>query len=225
MSSYQLSLSDSDNTSSPPIDLTFSVEDSPSSTAEVMACLFVDGTIKLWSINTNMEKKLGRRDPLLIRDLWSGSIPGIDPSMSLPRQIGLTTCKSGWTVAVVYNEKGEERLACKRLRWEDENLVLEKEWIIKLPGRKGRLLTSNHALYWQTAEGVIFESKCFLVFSGLFIYRVDSGGQFFHFFNWVVFRVLPHSNGSEGFLYRFYTPRSYLYWPSHFKINCHGGLA
>lgn len=157
MSSYQLSLSSPSNISPPPVHVAFSTDDSPSSATEMMACLFADGTIRLWRIHTNVDKKLGKRDPLSIIELWTGSIR--DFSSSLPRQVRLVPHTSGWTIAVVHDENGQDKLSCKRLLWEGDQMVTEKEWHVKLPSQKGRLVDSSCTLLWQAKEGMLFKGK------------------------------------------------------------------
>lgn len=151
MSSYQLSLSSPSDMSPPPVNVAFFTDEYPSTT-EIMACLFADGTIRLWRIGTIVDKKLGKRDPLSIAELWRDSI-----RVSLPRQVRLASYSSGWTIAVVHDENGQDKLTCKRLVWQGDQLVTEKEWHAKPPSRRGRLLDSGSTLLWQTKEGSLFE--------------------------------------------------------------------
>ncbi|GJJ14814.1 hypothetical protein Clacol_009082 [Clathrus columnatus] len=160
MSSCQLPLSNPNQISPPPIDIAFSTKTPQTSTTDFMTCLFAGGIIKLWCIRTNITHKLGKNDPLSITELWNGRIHETDlTKFTLYRQIGLVPHhETGWTIAIVSNENGKDKLICIDLRQEgEEKLVLETQREINLPEGRGRLVDSSNTLIWQTADGMLFE--------------------------------------------------------------------
>lgn len=163
MSAYQLSLAEHPSPASSAVPVNqcrTPIHASFSSARDVLAVLWESGRVELWDLHTRIGPGRGRvMEP---NKMWAGLISE-DPAGE-SRQVTLWTASDqasdGLTARIVV--LGSEREGCDILAI----LELEMEKVVhgysvRMPGRNGRLVTSDEDVVWQAPDGKLFDGMSY----------------------------------------------------------------
>lgn len=128
-----------------------------------MATLWLSGKLSLWAVHTNIEQKKGKRDILVVKEVWNGVVLDADV---WPRQVLITETQRGsgkggeWLVSVLGDRDGKDVVSFVVLEENSEGcLAVFKTWEVEMSARDGRLVDmagnalEAGAIIWQDQNG------------------------------------------------------------------------
>lgn len=124
-----------------------------------MACLFSNNIIRLWEIQTNVEQKKGKKDAVLVKELWNGVA-----TMLRGRQVCVARRDQKYLVGVLgQRDSDKDVLFCALVGVGQDGVFKDLDiWETELPGPGGSLVedTLSLSVLWQSSDGTVLKCRC-----------------------------------------------------------------